>query len=86
MSKADPLRLERLQLSMMESGIDLLILRLPENIVYVSEYWPILGHSFAVLSKEDRPLLFPIETDPCSSLPLADPGKGITRQIHETGE
>lgn len=58
MSENDNLRVERLQELMHKNGFDCLICRLPENIVYITEYWPHHGISVAVLPKEGRPTLF----------------------------
>jgi Xaa-Pro aminopeptidase len=52
------LRVERLQELMAEAGFDCLICRLPENVVYIAEYWPHHGISVAVLSQNGRPTLF----------------------------
>lgn len=52
------LRVHRLQQRMAEENIDLLVCRLPENVVYLTEYWPHHGISVAVLAREDKPLLF----------------------------
>jgi len=42
----------------MESeGLDLLICRSPENVLYLSGYWPITGWSLAVLPLEGEPVL-----------------------------
>lgn len=51
-------RVERLQRLMREEGIKALICRLPENVVYLTEYWPHHGISVAVLPDEGRPTLF----------------------------
>lgn len=51
-------RVQRLQELMGEAGIKALICRLPENVVYISEYWPHHGISVAVLPDQGRPTLF----------------------------
>lgn len=51
-------RVMRLQELMKEAGVDALICRLPENVVYITEYWPHHGISVAVLPAEGRPTLF----------------------------
>jgi Xaa-Pro aminopeptidase len=65
MAQVDKLRLERLQARMKTAGLDALTCRLPENIVYLTDYWPHHGFSVAVLPKDDKPLLFlpEIETE-----------------------
>lgn len=51
-------RVLRLQELMKEAGVDALICRLPENVVYLTEYWPHHGISVAVLPAEGKPTLF----------------------------
>lgn len=58
MTQIDVLRLERLQNKMKEANLDALVCRLPENVVYLTEYWPHHGVSVAVLLQEDKPILF----------------------------
>jgi len=50
---------------MKTAGLDALICRLPENVVYLTDYWPHHGFSVAVLPKDANPLLFvpEIETE-----------------------
>lgn len=52
------LRVVRLQQRMAQTGIDLLVCRLPENVVYLTEYWPHHAISVAVLAREGKPHLF----------------------------
>lgn len=58
MAENDSLRVQHLQEKMREAGLDVLICRLPENVVYLTETWPHHGISVAVLPKEGRPTLF----------------------------
>lgn len=51
-------RVDRLRDKMKEAGIDALVCRLPENVVYITDYWPHHGFSVAVLPKDGKPLLF----------------------------
>lgn len=55
---ANNARVDRLRDKMKEAGIDALVCRLPENVVYITDYWPHHGFSFAVLPKDGKPLLF----------------------------
>lgn len=43
--------------AMESEGLDLLICRSPENVLYLSGYWPITGWSLAVLPLEGEPVL-----------------------------
>ncbi|MFN2169062.1 MAG: M24 family metallopeptidase [Anaerolineae bacterium] len=54
----DRLRVLRLQELMAEAGIDLVVCRLPENVVYIAETWPHHGISVAVLPRRGKPTLF----------------------------
>ena len=58
MAGVDTLRLERLQERMSQAGLQVLVCRLPENVVYLTDYWPHHGFSVAVLPQEGKPLLF----------------------------
>ena len=58
MSDKDRLRVQRLQELMVEAGFDALVCRLPENVVYISDYWPVHGISVVVLAQDGPPVLF----------------------------
>ncbi len=51
-------RVRRLQELMVAAKVDCLVCRLPENVVYITEYWPVHGISVAVLPQEGKPTLF----------------------------
>ena len=53
----DKIRTDRMKKIMAEAGIDLLVCRLPENIVYLSGYWPVFGSSCIVFPIDDEPIL-----------------------------
>lgn len=63
MGFVDRLRQERLQERMREAGLQALICRLPENVVYLTDYWPHHGFSVAVLGTTGKPLLFVPEVE-----------------------
>lgn len=63
MAFVDTLRRERLQERMPEAGLQALICRLPENVVYLTDYWPHHGFSVAVVGQSDKPLLFVPEVE-----------------------
>lgn len=56
-------RLERVKAAMTAQGLDALICRLPENVLFLSGYWPMVGMTF---------LIFPLDGEPVSVLPLCD--------------
>jgi Xaa-Pro dipeptidase len=58
MTQPDSLRVMHLQEMMNAAGLDALICRLPENVLYLTDYWPIHGVSVAVLRPQGKPTLF----------------------------
>jgi Xaa-Pro dipeptidase len=58
MAENERARIERLQKKMAEAGLDALVCRLSENVVYLTDYWPHHGFSVALLAREGKPLLF----------------------------
>lgn len=57
----DDFRIKRLKDKMREYKVDYLILRLPENVLYSTGYWPVFGASMAVVPYEGEPTVFYIE-------------------------
>jgi len=58
MAKIDLERLETLQKKMVDAGLSALICRLPENVVYLTEYWPHHGFSFVVFPQSGKARLY----------------------------
>ena len=58
MANIDSERLERLQKRMAEEDLAALVCRLPENVVYLTDYWPHHGFSVALMPREGKPMLF----------------------------
>ncbi|GBC71890.1 Xaa-Pro dipeptidase [Candidatus Calditenuaceae archaeon HR02] len=52
----DDEKISKIKDAMEREGIDVLVLRLPENVVYLSGYWPFFGVSYIV---------FPLDSEPC---------------------
>lgn len=63
MSEIDQPRLDRIQMMMAEQDLAALVCRLPENLVYLTDYWPHHGFSVAVLPREGTPLVFVPEVE-----------------------
>jgi Xaa-Pro dipeptidase len=63
MAVNDRARIERLQKKMVEEGLDALVCRLSENIVYLTDYWPHHGFSVALITRDGKPLLFAPEVE-----------------------
>jgi len=57
MNEGDNLRVRRLQEMMAQAGLDALICRLPENVLYLTDYWPIHGVSGAALRPQGKAIL-----------------------------
>lgn len=56
----DAERVGRLQRIMEQQGMDILLLRLPENVLYATGYWPVIGASLAVVpASGDATLILP---------------------------
>ncbi len=71
-------RRERLQARMKEEGFDALLCRLPENVVYLTDYWPHHGFSFVFLSAEGEPVLYLPEVE-------AEYADGQWAEVHTFG-
>ena len=54
MSKVDKPRRLRLQEQMKQAGIEALICKLPENVVYLANYWPHHGFSVAAFTRDGQ--------------------------------
>ena len=63
MSQIDKPRLERLQKMMAKDNLAALVCRLPENVVYLSDYWPHHGFSGVILPVTGEPLVFVPEVE-----------------------
>ena len=57
----DDFRIERMKAEMRKEGIDYLIVRLAENVLYTTGYWPIFGASMAVFPLDDEATIFFVE-------------------------
>jgi Xaa-Pro dipeptidase len=58
MSEVDTIRFNRLWPEMETEGLDLLICRLPENVVYLAGTWPVHGVTFAVAAPGQKTVLY----------------------------
>ena len=54
----DEIRVARMRDQMQAAGLDYLIVRLAENVLYTTGYWPIFGASMAVVPLEGNPAIF----------------------------
>lgn len=58
MAEVDNIRSNKAQETMRERGLDALICRLPEHVVYLTNYWPHHGFSLAVMPAAGKPRLY----------------------------
>ena len=63
MAEKERARIDRLQKKMAEEGLDGLVCRLSENVVYLTDYWPHHGFSVALITRAGKPLLFVPEVE-----------------------
>ena len=61
--RVDTERLARARRALQKAEIDVLVCRLPENVVMLTGYWPMNGFAF---------LVFPVEKDPLLIAPLPE--------------
>jgi len=54
----DPERIERLQDAMKEAGLDAIACGLPSNVLLLTGYFPVVGRSFAIATREGEVVLF----------------------------
>jgi Xaa-Pro dipeptidase len=57
----DHQKLNRVQEQMKKEGISALVVRAPDNVVYLTNYWPMKGYAAAVFPCEGEPTLVVIE-------------------------
>lgn len=63
MSAHQKFRIKRIQDMMAQEGFAAIICRLPENVVYLTDYWPHHGFSVAVLAQDGDPYIFVPEVE-----------------------
>ncbi len=56
-STRDPWRLDQVVKGLIDSGLDLIVCTLPEHVLLVSGYFPVVGKSIAIATKDSRILL-----------------------------
>ncbi|MDE3025044.1 MAG: aminopeptidase P family protein, partial [Acidobacteriota bacterium] len=57
----DALRLERVRALMEEQDLDALVVRAPDNVVYLTNFWGMKGYDACVFPREGEPVLFCLE-------------------------
>ncbi|RLF20063.1 MAG: hypothetical protein DRN15_03770 [Thermoprotei archaeon] len=59
----DKERLSRIKQAMERQGIDLIVCKNPENVLYLSGYWPVMGLSLAIFPLDGEPILIVPEAE-----------------------
>ncbi|MFQ5723483.1 MAG: aminopeptidase P family N-terminal domain-containing protein, partial [Terriglobia bacterium] len=57
----DELKLQRVRQAMAAQNFDALVVRAPDNVLYLTNYWPMKGYACAVFPREGDPTLIVIE-------------------------
>ena len=57
----DSVKLDRVRTLMAAEGLDTLVVRTPDNVSYLTNYWPMKGYDIAVVPLEGEPTLFVME-------------------------
>jgi len=57
----DTLKLDRVRQAMKAQNLEALVVRAPDNVVYLTNYWPMKGYAGAVFPAEGEPTLIVIE-------------------------
>ena len=57
----DSVKLDRVRTLMAAEGLDTLVVRTPDNVSYLTNYWPMKGYDIAVVPLEGVPTLFVME-------------------------
>ncbi len=61
--KIDEEKQQRYQAKMREAGLDALLIRYPENVVYFANYYPITGWASCIIYAEEDPILLVPDTE-----------------------
>jgi Xaa-Pro aminopeptidase len=80
----DSVKLDRVRALMAAEGLDTLVVRSPDNVCYLTNYWPMKGYDIAVVPLQGDPTLFVMEpqyeeaaatawTDDVHAFPFYDP-------------
>src|SRR5205823_8528693 len=57
----DDAKLERVRALMVERELDALVVRAPDNVLYLTDYWCMKGYDLAVFPREGEPALVVLE-------------------------
>src|ERR687883_1032517 len=57
----DDAKLARVRAAMADADLDALVVRAPDNVLYLTNYWPMKGYDVAVFPREGEPTLIALE-------------------------
>src|ERR687883_2013816 len=57
----DDAKLARVRRAMTDAGLDALVVRAPDNVLYLTNYWSMKGYDIAVFPREGEPTLIALE-------------------------
>jgi Xaa-Pro aminopeptidase len=57
----DDAKLERVRALMEAAGLDTLVVRAPDNVLYLTNFWSMKGYDACVFPREGEPVLITIE-------------------------
>ena len=57
----DEVKLERVRALMAAAGLDAIVARAPDNVVYLTNYWPMKGYAMVVFPSDGEPTLVVLE-------------------------
>jgi Xaa-Pro aminopeptidase len=57
----DDAKLDRVRALMAESGLDAIVARAPDNVLYLTNFWPMKGYDAVVFPREGEPVLICLE-------------------------
>src|SRR6266568_3900371 len=57
----DDAKLERVRALMEEDGLDALVVRAPDNVLYLTNFWGMKGYDACVFPRDDAPVLICLE-------------------------
>jgi Xaa-Pro aminopeptidase len=67
----DEAKLERVRALMDEEGLDALVVRAPDNVLYLTNFWGMKGYDAAVFPREGEPALITIEASEADAAEMA---------------
>ena len=82
----DDLKLDRVRALMAEQELDALVVRAPDNVLYLTNFWGMKGYDACVFPREGEPVLITIEASEEERRRLyLKPGDVIEAEIERIG-